>query len=445
MFVSSIPVYAATALQKLNDSGFEVYLVGGCVRDMLLGSVPHDWDITTNALPEQIIGAFEDFTVIPTGLKHGTVTVLIAKEPIEITTYRIDGDYSDNRRPDSVSFTRNLKEDLARRDFTINALAMDADGNIVDYFGGTEDIKIGIIRCVGNATNRFTEDALRILRALRFAAVLGFWIDTETKKAICSEAQRLHNISAERINVELTKLLCGRNAVNILREYAEIVAVVIPEIKPLFGFNQQNPHHIYDAWEHTLQVVANTPPEPVLRWAALLHDIGKPQAFSASEDGIGHFYGHAKFSIEIADEIMVRLKFDNASRNRIKTLIEWHDLAIRPAKATVKRRLNRLGTETLSQLFKLQRADNLAHAPKDVYKQKTIDNLESIMAEIIAENECFFLRDLAVNGNDMLALGFSGKAVGDILDELLNTVIDGKLPNEREILLDEAKKRFQND
>ena len=353
----TLPSQVHTALDRLTAAGWEAYVVGGAVRDALRGCAAGDWDITTNAEPAQVERVFAGERLIETGLRHGTVTVLLDGLPLEITTYRVDGDYTDHRRPDAVRFTRSLREDLLRRDFTMNALAYHPRTGLVDVCGGAEDIARGVVRCVGEPGRRFQEDGLRILRALRFASVLGFQIAPETAAAIHRNRALLQYLAAERVRSELTKLLCGQNVDAVLREFSDVLAVPIPELRPMFGFAQHNPHHDRDAWLHTAAVVEHIPPEPVLRWAALLHDVGKPPCFSLGPDGVGHFYGHAAKSTELAEGILTRLRFDTAGRTRIMQLIRYHDLPIAPEAKPIRRLMNKLGVETVRQLFELHIAD----------------------------------------------------------------------------------------
>ena len=434
MFI--LPHSVASALSFLHVAGYEGYIVGGCVRDLIMGREIHDWDITTNAEPNEVASVFRDFKVIETGILHGTVTVLLGGSALEITTYRVDGKYSDNRHPDSVSYTRSLSEDLARRDFTVNAIAYSPESGIVDIFGGRRDIENGVIRCVGDASKRFDEDALRVLRALRFASTLGFTIEENTDVAIFKKREMLCSISAERINAELTKLLCGDRVGQILRDYAEVLAVPIPEIAVMFGFDQKNRHHCYDVWLHTVITVEALPSVPELRWAALFHDIGKPSSFTTDERGEGHFYGHAPAGCEIADAVMRRLRFDNASRVWILQLIKYHDITIGTDEKRVKRMLGRFGEKFIRQLTVLKRADNLAQSESYRDRQLRIDEVEALVDDLIARQECVSLRDLVVNGDDLLAFGYSGKAIGDVLQMLLDAVIDGLVKNERGVLLD---------
>jgi tRNA nucleotidyltransferase (CCA-adding enzyme) len=423
------------AINTLEQAGFEAFIVGGSVRDLLMGKPPKDIDITTSALPAQTKEAFKGFTVIETGLKHGTVTVLIEGEPVEITTYRIESDYSDNRHPDSVAFTQNLKEDLARRDFTINALAMDSSGRVQDFFGGREDIAAGLIRCVGDADERFNEDGLRILRGLRFASVLGFSIEGDTAEAIHKNRDLLKNISAERVFAEISKAICGLNIEAVLNEYSDVFATVMPEIKPSVGFLQHNEHHCFDVWEHTARAVQSAPAVPVIRWAALLHDIGKPYCFTQDEQGTGHFYGHPRKSKELAADITERLKFDGATRERVLLLVALHDTPIANEKPAIKRFLNKHGKEVMDELLSLQHADNLAQAPEYRGRQAELDSIAHTLEEVIAEESCFSLKQLAVNGNDLIRLGLKGEEIGRALNRLLELVIEGKAENEKSTLL----------
>lgn len=425
-----------TALSLLEAAGFEAFLVGGAVRDAVRGvHSGTDWDITTSALPEQVKEVFTDYRLIETGSKHGTVTVLIDHIPLEITTYRIDGGYTDHRRPDSVRFTRDLKDDLARRDFTMNALAYHPKTGIIDLFGGQADLARRLIRCVGEPNCRFQEDGLRILRALRFASTLSMELEPETAAAIHENKKLLNHIAVERLQTELTKLLCGTGAGVILRDFRDVFAVLIPELAPTFDFEQHNPHHDKDIWLHTAAVVSAVHPSPALRWAALLHDIGKPGCFSIREDGVGHFYGHAEASTALTDRILTRLRMDNGSRERIVRLVRYHDMPINAEERLVKRLLNKHGVEAARELIELHRADTLGLSPAYHGRLSQFDAAEQMLDTLLQQEACFSLRDLAVNGRDMLTLGLNGREVGLALDRCLNAVLDGQLPNERESLL----------
>ena len=437
----NMPRSASIALETLRRHGFCAYIVGGCVRDALRGAEPSDYDITTSALPEETEKAFEGYRIIETGLSHGTVTVLIEGVPIEITTFRIDGEYEDHRRPKEVTFTRSIDEDLARRDFTVNAMAYSPETGLTDLFGGRRDLSDGIIRAVGDPDRRFEEDALRILRAMRFASVLDFEIERETAFAMRRRMGLLGSISAERINTELSKLLLGRGCERILTEYGDILGAVIPEIIPAFGFDQRNPHHAYDVYIHTVKCVVACPPDRNIRMAALLHDIGKPDTFSVGEDGVGHFYGHSDRSLELAVTVLDRLRFDNASKNEILTLIRWHDPVIEESEAAVGRWMRRLGVETLKKLLCLKAADNTAQAKECHGRLQSYERIRGIIDRLVERDACLSLRHLAVKGGDLISVGFrTGKRLGEALDILLDAVISGELPNEREALLDYARK-----
>ncbi len=426
---------AAKALEILRAAGYEAWIVGGCVRDALLGQPPKDYDITTSALPEETKRAFQGCRVIETGIRHGTVTVVLEEEPLEITTYRVDGGYSDARHPDAVTFTRSLREDAARRDFTMNAIAYAPGAGLRDFFGGQADIQNAQIRAVGDPELRFREDALRILRGIRFASVLGFSLEVATERAARKEAGRLPGISAERIAVELDKLLRGKDAGRILQTYPDILGQIIPELLPMVGFDQRNHHHCHDLLTHTAVVVDHVPPVLPLRLAALLHDVGKPRCFSLGEDGEGHFYGHARESVALAGEILRRLRFPNAVREKTETLIRYHDSVIEEDPRLVRRWLNRLGEETFFDLLALQRGDTAALAPAYSERQNHFDRLETLAREILAETPCLQVRDLAVNGHELMALGLRGREIGAALRFLLDQVLEGTLPNEKETLM----------
>lgn len=434
-----IPKYVKTILEMLEEAGYEAWCVGGCVRDGLLGRIPEDWDVTTSAMPEETMAVFGG-RAVPTGLQHGTVTVRADHKSVEVTTYRVDGAYHDHRRPDSVSFTHSLEEDLRRRDFTINAMAINLKGELRDPFGGQRDLKAGVLRCVGDPDQRFCEDALRILRGIRFAAVLGFDIDSETGKSIHQNRELLREIAAERIQVEVLKLLCGKNAAEILRQYPDVVGVFWPEVLPMVGFDQKNYHHCYDVWEHTLHALAVIPPEPVLRCAALLHDIGKPRCFTVDEKGVGHFYGHGSISREMANQMLRRLKCSTDFRETVVRLVDWHDRDIPRTDKSIRRALGKLGEPDLRRLIALKRADNLAQAPEFRDRQLELDKAERILEKLLEENACFSLKQLSVNGKDLTDMGLSGPSVGAVLKRLLDNVIEGELPNEREALLRQAEK-----
>ena len=429
-----IPTYVKEVLEALEAAGHEAWCVGGCVRDSLLSRTPEDWDVTASALPEETMAVFGG-QALPTGLKHGTVTVSTAEGPVEVTTYRVDGAYRDHRRPDSVTFTRSVDEDLARRDFTVNAMALNLRGELRDPFGGRGDLEAGILRCVGDPDRRFQEDALRILRGMRFAACLRLEEDRAADAAMDRNRELLREIAPERIQTELMKLLCGPDAGWVLENHPMVLGVFWPELLPMVGFDQRNVHHCYDVWRHSLAAMMHTPPVPVLRCAALLHDVGKPSAFTLDENGVGHFYGHAKASVALADAMLRRLKCSNEFRERAVRLVEWHDRDIPRTDRGVRRALRALGEEDLRLLLALKRADNLAQAPAYHGRQAEIQKGEEILDRLLEEEACFSLKQLAVDGRDLLALGLSGPALGEALDRLLSQVVDGELPNERAALL----------
>lgn len=380
---------------------------------------------------------------IPTGLQHGTVTVRQDHHSIEVTTYRVDGAYLDHRRPDSVTFTRSLEEDLRRRDFTVNAMALGLRGDLRDPFGGQADLEAGILRCVGNPDRRFGEDALRILRGLRFAAVLGFEIEPQTSESIHRNRNLLREIAAERVQTELLKLLCGAHAASILREYPDVIGVFWPEILPMVGFDQKNYHHCYDVWEHTLHALEAIPADAVLRCAVLLHDIGKPECFTVDEAGVGHFYSHGNVSRELADQMLRRLKCSTEFRETVVRLVDWHDRMVQPTEKGVKRALRRLGETDLRRLIAVKRADNFGQAVEFRSRQQELDLGESILEKLLEENTCFSLKQMAINGHDLLRLGFTGPAIGATLELLLDSIVSGELPNDREVLIAEAEKRLE--
>lgn len=437
-----IPPEVRTVLTTLENAGFEAWLVGGCVRDYLLGSLPKDYDVTTNASADRICRVFDGFRVIETGIRHGTVTVISDGIPIEVTTYRVDGAYSDGRHPDSVRFTSDIRDDLSRRDFTVNAIAFSPARGFLDLFGGTDDLKAGIIRCVGEPDRRFGEDALRILRALRFASRLGFSIEPATAAGIHRCRDMLSKIALERITQELFGLLDGECAPEVLRQFGDVIAVILPPVRDMFGFEQHNPHHDSDVWEHTLRVIDASPAEPVLRLAALLHDVGKPRCFTRGEDGIGHFYGHAAVSADISRDIFAScLRTDKHTQERVLFLVEHHDEPLPPDRKALRKRLSKYGEEALRQLIALHRADIMGQKrPPDADKLSALDQAEEIVNELAAESACLTLKDLAVNGGDLMALGIpKGPKIGEILHLLLSEVLEEKLLNRREELMARAE------
>ena len=436
-----LPQPVEYVLERLENAGFAAFAVGGCVRDTLLGRVPGDWDVTTAARPEQVLALFEG-CAIPTGLKHGTVTVRAEGMGIEVTTFRADGTYTDHRRPDAVTFSRRLEDDLSRRDLTVNAMAMDERGQITDLFGGREDLKAGVLRCVGDPERRFREDALRILRTLRFAAVLGFAIEPRTAAALHETAPLLTYIAPERILSEMDRALCGGHILPVLLDYPDVLAVFLPEIAPCVGFDQCNRHHIYDVWGHSAHAAAAIAPDPVLRWTMLLHDVGKPACFTRDEQGVGHFYGHPAVSAELAEGACRRLRMDSRSAERIVTLVRWHDRDIPRTDRAIARAVGKLGEDVFRQLLAVKRADNAAQSPDDRHRLADIQQAEDILDGLLARQQCFSLRDLAVKGGDMTALGLRGREIGDMLRALLDAVLDGA-PNERGSLLALAREKMK--
>lgn len=434
-----IPYFVKDVLTQLEAAGHEAWCVGGCVRDLFLGQTPEDWDVTTSALPEETMELFGSHA-FPTGLRHGTVTVRMDCHNVEITTYRLDGAYHDHRRPDAVIFTRSLEEDLARRDFTVNAMALSVRGELRDPFHGQQDLAAGILRCVGEPDRRFGEDALRLLRGLRFAAVVGFSIDPATKESIHRNRELLREIAAERIQAEFFKLLCGKNTVEVLREYPDVVGVFWPEILPMVGFDQRNYHHCFDVWEHTLHAIEAVPPESVLRCAVLLHDIGKPGCFTVDAAGVGHFYGHAVISRKLADCMLRRLKCSTVFRETVVRLVEWHDRDIPLTDKSIRRALRILGETDLRRLIAVKRADNLAQSPAYHNRQAELDKGEQILEALLAQDACFSLKQMAVNGKDLTDAGLRGPAVGATLNDLLEQIVNGELPNDRKTLLLEIQK-----
>ena len=438
--VAAIPEPVKDIMARLEGAGWEAWCVGGGVRDMLLGRDPEDWDVATSARPGDVMALFGR-AALPTGLKHGTVTIGGGRG-VEVTTFRRDGAYLDNRHPDHVEFTASLEEDLSRRDYTVNAMALDLRGELRDPFGGRSDLAAGVLRAVGDPEARFREDALRILRGLRFAAKLGFSVEGETAAAMDRCRYLLENIAPERIYTEMTGLLCGPWAAEALLGYHRVLAVFLPEIAPCVGFDQRSPYHCYDVWEHTARSVSAVPPQPVLRWAMLLHDLGKPETFSLGEDGRGHFYGHWRESVRKAEAVMDRLRFDNHSRKTILTLVERHDCELAFSERSVRRNLARYGEETLQLLLEVKRADNQAQAPACRDRQALIDQWEALLDLVIAQGSCFSLGQLAVRGGDLTALGLRGPAVGELLRELLELVIEEKLPNDRELLMTYVREKL---
>ncbi len=435
-----VPDYVNTVMRTLRDSGYRVYLVGGCVRDLLRGTQPADYDLTTDAHPEQMLALF-GASAHPTGVQHGTVTVVSEGHPIEITTMRRDGAYRDNRHPEQVSFTGRIEDDLARRDFTVNAMAMTEGGALIDPFGGRKDLAEKTLRCVGDARVRFEEDALRMLRLLRFAAVLGFSVEKETARAAREECARLRTIAAERVYAELNKLLCGENVTKVLLSFPEVLGAVIPEILPCVGFDQRNPHHCFDVWEHTARSVGFVPPQRELRWTMLFHDLGKPLCLSVDEKGVGHFYGHTARSAELAETIMENLRFERELRSQIRAQLACFDDMFPPERAAIHREMAKRGREVVGNLLLTKLADNAAKAPAGLERaQKPWRAAQDIYDALVSEGACCAIGELAISGEDLLSLGFAGKAVGLTLHKLLDEVAAEKLENTHQALLTRAQR-----
>ncbi len=439
-----IPQNVLFILQQLQTHGYAAYVVGGCVRDTLLRLVPHDWDICTSAQPREVMAVFSEQRVIPTGLEHGTVTVLVEDEPYEITTFRTEYGYTDHRHPQGVEFVSTIEEDLSRRDFTINAVAYHPDEGFIDPYGGIADAQTGVLRCVGDPVTRFNEDALRILRALRFAAVYDLQLECETRNAILHCAPTLSSIAHERVQSELRRMLTGKAIGRVLQDLYAVLFECIPELKAAENVNQHSVYHCYDVLQHILKTVEYASDDPVVRLSALLHDIGKPFCFTRDNDGNGHFYGHAHIGVDMAREILTRLRFDKKTIDEVCLLIKYHDTPIEQTDASVKRWLNRMGEESLRKLLLLKRADCMAHDQTRMQTRfEELSDLKMRIDRILQEQACFSLQDLAVNGSDLLSLGIpKGRMVGQTLQYLLNEVIEQRLDNDKTLLLDTVRKRL---
>lgn len=422
--------FAAEIIKKLENAGFEAYAVGGCVRNSIMGIPISDYDITTSALPEETEKVFGDYKIVETGIRHGTVTVGYNEDTVEITTFRTDGEYKDYRHPEKVSFAPSLKEDLARRDFTVNAVAYSPKKGIVDTYGGENDIRDKILRCVGDAEKRFEEDALRVMRGLRFMSVYGFKAEPKTAAALHTKKNLLKFISPERINSEICKMLCGKSEYlyPVLMEYPDVLGEIIPEIMPCVGFDQKTHYHNLDIWEHTVKAVCSIEPIVHLRLAMLFHDLGKPTCYSFY-NGEGHFKGHASVSKEICEKRMKQLRFDNDTFQAVMSLVKRHDMVMKDDPVIIKKQLNKYGETHFFDLLKVHKADDMAKAPMAQGRMAGYISAAETAEKIIAEQECFSLNKLDINGNDIIKMGYKGKAVGVALDLLLNAVIEGKCEN----------------
>ncbi|AJA46207.1 CCA-adding enzyme [Clostridium pasteurianum DSM 525 = ATCC 6013] len=438
----NLPKNVEYIIHTLNKNNFSAYAVGGCIRDILINKEPKDWDITTNALPEDIIKIFKD--TVPTGIKHGTITVLINGTPYEVTTFRIDGKYTDNRHPDSVIFSNSLYEDLSRRDFTINSISYNHKDGLQDPFNGKNDLQQKIIRCVGTPDLRFKEDSLRILRAIRFSTQLNFKIEQITKHSLQKNSLLIKNVSMERIRDELSKILLTNKpsvGFQLLKE-TKLLEIILPELSICVGFNQHNPHHYKDIFDHTMMVLDNTSSNLIIRIAALLHDIGKPKCFSIDKNGIGHFYMHNIEGAKISQEILSRLKFDNKTIKTVYTLIKEHLVNRNNLKIpAIKRFINRVGIDNLNYLFDLQIADIKGHTPPHDFSP--VFNLKISVNEILAKKDPLNLKDLDITGNDLIKIGYSkGIIIGKTLNELLELVIKNPELNKKNILIPRAIKKL---
>ena len=432
-----LPSYVRACIDLLENAGFAAYAVGGCVRDSLLGLTPHDFDLCTSATPEQMRQVFADYRLVLAGEKHGTVTVVMDSQLVEITTFRLEGGYRDNRHPDWVKFVPSVEQDLSRRDFTVNAMAYSPTRGFADPFGGRDDLEKKILRAVGDPAVRFTEDSLRILRGLRFAVRYGLAPETATWEAMHSLAGLMENLARERVFDELCKLLPLINARQLM-DFAPILCRVLPEIEPMLDFPQHSCHHIYDLMEHTARVVEGVPPQLHLRWAALLHDIGKPGTCVLDDQGEGHYHGHAKESAQLAEAALLRLKAPTVLRKQVADLISRHMTPLEPDKHLLRRRLGKYGIQETLDLLELQRGDYFATGTKEA--PGPFPEISQIIDEILEEEACFSIRDLCINGTDLLDLGFApGPKLGQCLSSLLQLVQEDTIPNEKIALLKKAK------
>lgn len=439
-----LPREVEYVIAALRGAGYSPYLVGGCVRELLRGKPPADYDMTSDAPPEEVLRLFGG-CAHPTGLAHGTVTVVSGGMPIELTTMRRDGAYHDHRHPDAVTFGTSIEEDLARRDFTVNAIALAPDGVLVDPFGGEEDLKRGILRCVGEPERRFSEDALRILRLVRFSSTLGFAAEESTARAARVQASGLADIARERVYAELNKLLCGENVTRTLMDFPDILAAVLPEITPCVGFVQKNPHHSFDVWEHTARAVGAVPGERALRWTMLFHDLGKPRCMTLDERGVGHFYGHTAISAQIAEEIMARLRFEKALSASVRALLACFDDVIPPERAAMHRAMARRGRDTVGALLLTKLADNAAKAP-DGFRaaMPPYRAARAVYDALVSENACCAVGELAISGRELVALGYRSRAVGQVLQKLLDEVAAEKLANTPQALFARAQRLWRS-
>lgn len=435
-----LPDGVINILSRLEEGGFSAFVAGGAVRDILMNKTPHDYDIATSAKPLEVKNIFGH--TIDTGIKHGTVTVVQNKTGYEVTTFRMDGEYSDGRHPQRVCFVKDAREDCGRRDFTINAMMYNPNVGILDYFGGRKDLERGIIKCVGEPERRFKEDALRMLRAIRFSAVLSFKIEDKTWKAIKRCAVLIKRVSSERILDEVNKILLSENPDYIKKLHkCGLLQYIMPEVERCFGEPQKNKYHIYDVGEHIMHTVKSTPPDMVLRWAALMHDIGKPCCSSTDQNGIIHFYGHHRESCKLAVDLLHRLRMDNDTIKEVSILVENHDVRVESSQPAVKRMMARTGEKLFEKLMILQTADNMAKNPEHFLEKKSrIDSAYRIYKEILAERQPYLVSHLAISGKDLIHMGYRpGREIGDMLKRLIDDVIIDPTLNNREYLLKMAK------
>ena len=432
----NIPGKCRFVFEKLNKNGYECFAVGGCVRDALMGRKPNDWDFTTNALPDEITECFKEYKTIEVGKDYGTIAVISEGETYEITTYRCDGEYTDSRHPDSVTFTKSITDDLKRRDFTINSMAYSPIEGLVDPFNGQSDLAKKLIRCTGNPDERFNEDALRILRALRFSSVLNFEIEAETSDAVFRCMNKLSFVHPNRLRKEFMGIIMGSSCADILLTYKDVVSVFIPEIKPMFDLAQNNPHHKYDVWRHTVAAMDNSVADEIVKLAVFFHDIGKPDAKTTDDKGIDHFKKHQAISAEITRNVLTRLCFPNSVISDVCLLIKYHDERFRKFSYDIKRVLAAMGPELFQKLSLISFADIMGQS--DYFREEKLSNRDKMLDEsrrIIESNECYSLSQLAVSGDDIISLGYSGKDVGIILNTLLKMVMKGDAENTKEDLI----------
>lgn len=432
----SIPEKCKFIFETLYKNGFMCYAVGGCVRDSLMGRIPLDWDFTTDAKPEEIEICFSDYKTVDIGKKYGTITVINKEDSFEITTFRCDGVYSDTRHPDAVTFATSINDDLSRRDFTMNSIAYSPKHGLVDPFGGVLDINNRIIRATGNAKERFEEDAIRILRGLRFASNLGFDFDDSTANALVSSSFLLSKVHPARLRKELSGLLTGGYVFDVLSKYRDTLAVIIPEIEPMFNTTQNNPHHIYDVWNHTIKALSNSKNTELVRLCVLLHDIGKPFLKTTDSVGVDHFKKHQLKSAEIATDILRRFGYPSKFISDVTMLVRYHDERFRNLRYDIKRLLNILGENLFFTLTDVISSD--ISAQSEYKREEKYSHLELVVKtakEILDGGECFSLSQLSVNGNDLHVLGFQGKDIGLILNKLLDDVMRERVSNVKEPLL----------